>query len=909
MTGFDVPHLLGRDVELGQVARVVWGAGSTSAALAIIGDAGLGKSALLGVAVEHAGQANMHVLHAAGVEAESELVFAGLHQLLRPDADLIERLPARQAAALRSAFGMGDAATPDRFLIGLATLTLLAEVAEQRPVLVVVDDAQWFDRGSLDALGFAIRRLRAERIGVLVASRSRELMNTLGEHVELLELEPLETRAAADLLDRQAGALHGSARSRVLDEAAGNPLALIELGSIARGDRLAEQSGTFAALPLTERLERAFSARLVNIPDATRQLLLLAASADANEVRPLLQAGEAMGIHADALRAAERAGLLATHDGEFVFRHPLLRSVVYQSASFDERRAAHQALAEVLAADPERRAWHLAAVALQPDEAIAALLQATAERSRLRGGYAAAARALERAAELSPVTADAARRLTLATQMAFAAGRLQWVVALARRLHSVSDDPRLRAVADQQVAQIQALAGTEAEVPEALSPAALEAVMAQAPEIGVRRVVVAAGYAFLAGDARLREVAYQLAQSIPGPGDEEWRLFVLAAGNPGAHRQTIAAGIRHAIAHPPLQPDLDKMLAHVPWFADDSASALVLLGRVVDDMRRRGDIGALGTYLTLLGFTCAWRDRWLDARAIAEEAMQLGSDIHEPNTEAMGCALDALVTALQGDASTARARAAAALSYSRAGLVVSVATWALGLDDLAGARAPEAYEHLSRMFAAGREAHFQVSGWAIADLTEASIQNGTASEVAALVEAKLRQAERGTSRRALLVARRALALLGDDSTAAALFDQALGTGGAEDWPFEFARTQLSYGEWLRRRRQITLARPQLRAALDTFSRLGAQPWVDRTRGELRAAGVTLESRPRATVDELTPQERQIAQLAARGLTNREIGATLFLSPRTVGFHLHNVFPKLQVTTRAQLAHLLGDQTR
>jgi hypothetical protein len=470
-----------------------------------------------------------------------------------------------------------------RFLIGLATLTLLAEVAEQQPVLVVVDDAQWFDRGSLDALAFAIRRLRAERIGVLVAGRSRELMNTLGE-------------------------------------AAGNPLALIELGSIAGADRFTEQSAAFAALPLTERLERAFSARLVTIPDATRQLLLLAASADANEVRPLLRAGEAMGIHADALRAAERAGLLAIHAGEFVFRHPLLRSVVYQSASFDERRAAHLALAEVLAADPERRAWHLAAVAVQPDELIAEQLQATAERSRLRGGYAAAARALERAAELSPDAADAARRVPPATQMAFAAGRLEWVVALARRVHSVSDDPRLRAVADQQVAQIQALAGTEAEVPEALSAAALEAVMAQAPEIGVRRIVVAAGYAFLAGDAQLREVAYRLAQSIR-------------------------------------------------WFADDSASAVVLLGRAVDDMRRRGDIGALGTYLTLLGFTCAWRDRWLDARAIAEEAMQLGSDIHEPNSEAMGCALDALVTALQGDASSARERAAAALSSSRAGLV------------------------------------------------------------------------------------------------------------------------------------------------------------------------------------------------------------------------------------------------
>jgi DNA-binding CsgD family transcriptional regulator len=910
MTGIAVPSLIGRDVELAQIDRVVSGARSSSAALAVVGDAGLGKSALLAAATAHAGLVNTLVLHAVGVEAESELVFAGLHQLLRPVSDLIERLPARQAAALRSAFGMGDAATPDRFLIGLATLTLLAEAAEQQPVLVLVDDAHWFDQGSLDALAFAIRRLRAERIGVLVASRSRELMIALGEQVALLELSPLDPPAAANLLDRKSNALRGSARSRVLEEAAGNPLALIELASIAGDDRLTQGGGAFAALPLTERLERVFSARLVNIPDATRQVLLLAACADANELRPLLQAAEGLGIGADALQAAERAGLVVIlNGGEFAFRHPLQRSVVYQSATFAERRAAHLALARALAADPERRAWHLAAVAVQPDESIAALLQETAERSRLRGGFAAAASALERAAALSPEPSDAARRLTRATQMAFAAGRLQWVLALAQRVHAVSGDPRLRAVADQQVAQIQALAGTDAEVPEALSPASLEAVMAEAPEVGVRRIVVAAGYAFLAGDAELREVAYQLAQSIPGRGDEEWRLFVLAAGNPGAHRATIATGIRKAIAHQPDQLDLDKMLAHVPWFADDSASAVVLLGRVVDEMRRRGDIGALGTYLALLGFTFAWRDRWLDARAIAAEAMQLGSDIQEPNSEAMGCALDALVTALQGEMTTARERASVALSKSRAGLVVSVATWSLGLNALAAGRVTEAYEYLSRMFASpGREAHFQVSSWAIADLAESAILSGKAAEITPIVDERLRQAEQGISVRALLVARRASALLRDDETSAMLFDQALGGGGAEDWPFEFARTQLSYGEWLRRRRHITLARPQLRAALDAFSRLGARPWIERTQGELRAAGVTLESRPPAAVDELTPQERQIAQLAARGMTNREIGAALFLSPRTVGFHLHNVFPKLNVTTRAQLAHLLSPQS-
>jgi DNA-binding CsgD family transcriptional regulator len=317
-------------------------------------------------------------------------------------------------------------------------------------------------------------------------------------------------------------------------------------------------------------------------------------------------------------------------------------------------------------------------------------------------------------------------------------------------------------------------------------------------------------------------------------------------------------------------------------------------------------VGALGPYLALLGFTHVWRGRWFDARALAAETVHLATDIGQANMVAFGTSLDALVAALQGDSDRTRDRAAA-IALSQVGLVAAIATWALGLAALADGRHDEAHEHLQRMVSPDTTpAHFAVSHWAIGDVAEAAASTGATDGLAPLIAEAERQAEAGGSVRARLVCRRAKALLASGEAAEALFQAAVATEGADEWPFELARARLSYGEWLRRHRRIVAARPVLRAALDAFSQLGARSWAARARNELRAAGVPLEVRPGAAVEELTPQQRQIAQLAARGLTNREIAARLFLSPRTVGFHLYNVFPKLQVTTRAQLVRVLGD---
>jgi DNA-binding CsgD family transcriptional regulator len=906
LAGAQEPRLVGRDAELAQLGALLLTGRSASAALLVLGDAGLGKSALLRVAIARARGAGTRVLAASGVQAESELAFAGLHQLLLPVLSELDRLPGRQAAALRCAFGLSQETTPDRFLIGLASLTLLAEVADQQSLLVVVDDAAWFDRGSLEALAFAVRRLHAERIAVIVASRDDEALTAFGRDMPRLALGPLDDQASRQLLETGGRELPSNLCARVLAEAAGNPLALLELGSTVAGPA----GGTTlpVALPPPARLERVFSERLAGLREPTRRMLTLAACADGNDVRPVATAAEAVGLAVDALREAEAAGLVTFSSEELVFRHPLIRSVIYHAAPFAERRAAHLALAEALLTDPDRRAWHLAAVTLKPDEPIAALLEASAERSRVRAGYAAAASALERAAQLSPEPFDQARRLALATDMAFAAGRSAWVVDLATRVHALTDDPRLRGRAAQCVAQTQALVGrVGGSGPDVLSSAALEAVLANAPDIAVARLVVAAGYAFLMGDRELRSTAQRLARAVPGPGDEPWRLFVLAACDPAEHAQALSDGVRAVVAEAPEQPEIAKMMAQVAWFADDPASAAVLLGRAVEDMRGSGDVGALGPYLALLGFTDVWRGRWSDARALAAETVRLANDIGQPNMVAFGTSLDALVVALQGDGDAARDRAAAAIALSPAGLVVAVATWALGLAALAVGRHGEAHEHLQRMVTPdAAAAHFAVSRWAIGDVVEAAAHAGGTDGLAALIADAERQAEAGASVRARLVCRRAKALLASGESADALFQAAVATVGADEWPFEQARTHLSYGEWLRRHRRIVAARPVLRAALDSFSQLGARSWAERARNELRAAGVPLEGRPSVAVEELTPQQRQIAQLAARGLTNREIAARLFLSPRTVGFHLYNVFPKLQVTSRAQLVRVLGD---
>jgi DNA-binding CsgD family transcriptional regulator len=898
-------EVVGRDRELAAIDSLLASGASSSRTLILLGDVGIGKTSLLAVAAARGASFGYRVLSAAGVEVEQELAFAGLHQLLRPVLRAVERLPPPQASALRCAFGLDDSRTPDRFLIGLATLTLLAEVSDQDPVLVTVDDPQWLDRSSVEALAFAVRRLDAEPVAVIIASRDEESVITFGDGAERLGLEPLDNDAARLLLDRRAPILDDRRRAQVLAEAAGNPLALIELASPSGASTWMDELTPAGTLRPTARLRHAFAGRLADLPGPARRFLTLAAAADGTDVQPVLRAAKAIGLPDGAMASAEVAGLVGIVGNELHFRHPLVRSVIYSTTPFTDRREAHLALAAAVADDPDRHAWHLAAVIAEPDEAAAAALEATAERSRLRAGYDTSARALERAAELSPAPADQARRLVLAEEMAFAAGRAARVEELYARARLVTIDPELRARAMVCLAAVQALAGRGATV-DVISIPTLESVMRDAPGVGIRLLVIAAGYSALTGDYELGAAAERLARQVPGPGDEPWRLLILASSNPAANGREVARHLPALAANPPHDPEMLKIAGHIPWHVSHLVEATELLTKSIESMRTGGDYGGLPSSLPLLGFTHLWRGRWDEATALAAETVQMAGDAGQPAMAAFAHALHALLAALQGDGGTSRDHAQAAIEMSDRRLVVGVSTWALGLVALGDGRFQDAHDLLRQIFAAGNPAaHRRVARWAVADLVEAAVRSGRAEGLGPLVEDLGRQADATASVRAVLVARRAKALLADDDHAGALFQGTLATEGGELWPFETARTRLAYGEWLRRRRQIVAARLALGEAFQAFSVLRATPWSDRARAELRAAGTPMAVRPSTAADDLTPQQRQIARLAAEGLTNREIGARLFLSPRTIGFHLSNVFPKLQVTTRAQLARALG----
>jgi DNA-binding CsgD family transcriptional regulator len=897
--------LLGRGREIAAIESLVASGVASSHKLLLLGEAGIGKTALLWAAASTGTAAGCRVLFATGIEVEQELAFTGLHQLLRPILPAIERLPLPQAAALRCALGLDDSATPNRFQVGLATLTLLAEAADEQPLLLLVDDPRWLDRPSMEALAFAVRRLGAERVAVVAASRDEESVLPFGGDAERLVLGPLDDDAARQLLDRRGTTIDDRRRARILAEACGNPLALIELSSASAATASIDEVSPAGTIRPNARLQHAFAGRLADLPDPVRRFLTLAAAADGSDVSPVLRAAEAMGIPDDAMASAELSGLVRVEGSELHFRHPLVRSAIYETTPFTDRRSAHLALAGALAGDPDRRAWHLAATIVEPDEAAAAGLEATADRSRARAGFAASARALERAAELSPAASERARRLVLADEMAFAAGRSAWVEELTARVRATTEDPELLGRARICLACVQALAGRGSTV-DAISVPALEEVMRDAPAAGIRLLIVAAGYSALAGDYDLGAAAERLVRQVPGPGDEPWRLLVLASGNPAANGSEVARYLPGLVANPPDDPEMLKIAAQVPWHISRDEEAQELLTKSIENMRMRGDVGGLPSFLPLLGFVHFRRGRWLDASAIAAEAIQVADDADQPAPAALAHSLRALVAVLQGDADAGRHHAQTAIATSDARLVAGVATWALGLAALGDGRFQDADELFRQIFATGGgAAHRRVARWAVGDFVQAAVHSGRAEGLEPVVEDLLRQAAGSTSPRAVFVARRARALLDGDGAADELFQAALATVGSAAWPFELARTQLAYGEWLRRRRRIVAARPLLRAAFDAFGRLGARLWAQRAQTELRAAGVPMERRPRAAVDELSPQQRQIARLAAEGLTNREIGDRLFLSSRTIGFHLSNVFLKLHVTTRAQLAHALS----
>jgi DNA-binding CsgD family transcriptional regulator len=907
--------LIGRDGELSRLRGLLDRAPAGTQVLVLLGDPGMGKTALLADAARHARSAGIRMLSVAGRESEQDLAFAGLHQLLRPVLDRVAGLPGRQAKALRGAFALSaDPVPPDALLTGIAVLTLLSGLSEDGPLLVVADDAQWLDRGSLDTLAFAARRLDTEPLALLVGARGKIPPQGFARDFPELVLQPLSAPDAGRLLDVQPRPPRGRAREQVVAQAAGNPMALIELSRVIATDPAAGRRWAAEPLPLPDRLTAILAGQFSALPRSTQHALLLAAVADS----PDHQAPGVLGLSADALAPAEAAGLIRVDGSGPQFTHPLVRAAVYHAVPFAERAAAHRWIADAIHDQPDRYAWHLAAAAIDPDENVASLLEETAAQAQRRGGAAAAARALERAAELSPGEGDRARRLLAAAALALAAGQADWVQELATRVLSVTSDPDLRTAARLQIGWALVWSNQHAD--------ALATLIAVAEEASPRLPIVAWGAVGLAGT-----VAYQtglsddrqavlsaldrLDEPAPPPADwpaghaDEQRVWIAACTEPFANRAETVPYV-HQIASGPVA-DFAQIGA-AAWLLDETELAVRLLREALSRLRAPGVRGGSGAALSALQWACIDSGRWDEALAAAREASDTAAAYKMETVASSADLATATVLAMRGDYEQVRPLLTSALASVDAAEYrgfTARARHAAGIAALAQGSYLAAWAQLSQLFGTdGAPLHHHISYLGIADLAAAAVRAERHLEARTLMERALAQADQGPGPRLEQLNARAWGLLADPGGAEAYFGKGLSEPAGEAWPFERAQLRLDYGEWLRRQRRINDAKPVLAAALDTFRRLGAPAWTRRAEAELRACGVTTQAAPTVpgALAELTAQQREIVILASRSLTNGDIADQLFLSPRTVASHLYRSYPKLGIAGRHQLRDLIDE---
>ncbi|WP_409234405.1 AAA family ATPase [Streptomyces sp. PA5.6] len=909
--------LVGRDEELARLLRAV-DPGSADRVLLVVGEAGLGKSALLDRAARRVAADGARVLRAEGSASEERLAFAALHRLLRPVRAEVAGLPERQRAALRKAFGEGPGTgegegAPDLMLVGLAVLTLLSTLGERDPVVVILDDAHWFDRSSLDALAFAAARLADEPVTLLLGTCDGGHLPGFGRRTRTLSLTPLDATAAERLLELRPVPPTGRTRARVLDEAGGNPLALIELARAVAVAAAAPGAIGAGPLPLPpgDRVEQLFAARLQGLPAATGRALLLLAAMDGVDAA-ICAPGALPDAEDDVWAPAERAGLVRRVDGPQVrFRHPLARSGVYHGAPADVRRAAHRTLADALRHEPDRRSWHLAAACTGPDAVVSAELELTADRARRRGGHAAAAAALERAAQLAPDREDGARLLIEAAATAVLTGDLPWVEELTAGARARTDDASLLSSAAVSAGRLAVLTARHSVVFPRLANAAAE-VTARHPASALDLLGSAAVVRFYSGEDAHRIRVQQILRSLPARDVPLWsRVWVQTVTDPFEGRAELIDVLKKLESQTSGHPQRLVAFGIMSWLLDETPRAVRAFDEALDRWAAQGSLPEG------LGGAIAWayveRGRWDQAREACARIAAVGSAAGLDHAVACAAAVDAVVLAFQGATAAARARARDALDLIDPLESRSVAVYArraLGAAAAAEGAYEAAYDQLRAVFGPdGTPVHYHASYPVLADLAAVAVRSGRREEAGAIVERAARTLGENASPRLRALMSRAQGLLALAEDAEPHFRAALADPDHTYWPFERAQTRLDFAEWLRRRRRIAEARPLLTEALETFRRLGAHPWAERARTEARAAGL---GAPHTAADvpasdalaELTPQQRQIVRLAARGLTNREIGERLFLSPRTVGSHLYRSFPKLGITARAQLRDLV-----
>ena len=903
--------LLGRDREREEIERALGRARSgASATLALSGEPGIGKTALLDYAAGCA--AGMQLLRARGIESEAQIPFGSLLELLRPALAMLEKIPGPQAAALEGALALRPAFAQERFAVGAATLSLLAAYAEPAPVAVVIDDAHWLDGSSAQALLFAFRRLVADPIAVLIAVREGEPSMLDGADLPTLRIGGLARAEAAMLV----GGLVPGAITRLYGATAGNPLALLELAPDAQDLVLAPEG---APVLVSARISGAFLRRAGALDEAARRALLLAASSESGDLQMLGRAAARLRVDLSALAAAENAGLVTLSAGTVEFRHPLARSAVYAGAQPAARRDAHRALAAALPdRDVDRRAWHLAVAAAGVDESASAALEQAGIRGRDRSAYATSAAAFERAGRLTAGRERRGRLLLEAAGAAWLAGLADRAVTLLDEARAATSDPAKQVEIDQLEGHIATRRG-----PVMRGHAILTAAAGRAdPERAVTMLAEAAFACFCAGNpAGMRSAASRASAALPGKASVRARfLAATAAGMARVLGGDAAAGtqaMHEAIALAEDSAELCNDLQLIPWlavaplFVREADAGRPLVEHALDTARARAAVGALPFVLNLIARDQATTDRPAVAEATYREAIDLARESGQQTELTFGLAGLAWLLARRGREQECRASAAEALELcARLGarLFEIWATAALGELELGlgdAARSAGHFEHVQQLL---RDlAITDVDLVPGAELTDAYLRLGREDEAQGVAAQFLAAARAKGQPWSMARALRCRGMLASDAGFAAHFEQAIRQHAQTPDVFEAARTRLAYGERLRRARSRVLAREQLRAAADAFERLGARPWADRARSELAATGETRQRRDPSSIDELTPQELHIAILLTSGKTTREAAAALFLSPKTVEYHLRHVYQKLGIHSRGELARALAGQ--
>ena len=898
--------LIGRDQEVNRLAAIVDHLEDGGAALVIRGEPGVGKSALLLLLRERAQAVGFRVLTTAGVEAEAELPFAGLHQLLHPIEGLIGSLPPGQRHSLEAALGIAAEAGPDPFRVAVAALHLVCSAADAKPLVLLVDDAQWLDRSSLDVLAFVARRVESEPLALVAAVREGHRTGFDDSRLPSLELDRLSPSASALLLDREAPSLHPILRAQILAEAAGNPLALVELGRTLPTS-VHSTGGVEAAPPsLNARLQKAFATRLFGLPEATRLALLAAALDSRASLSEVLRSATLLNgseVPVEALQPASDAALADVTDHQLRVRHPLIRAAVRQAATGSQLIAMHRALATIVE-DPDCNLWHRASSTIGSDEAIASALDDHGHAARRRGSITAAAAAFERAATL---TADPQRRggrLVAAAEIAYELGRgdaVQRLLAEARGVDLESADAA-------RVAWLQHMtSGTVWSVPRAAKTF-----------VSTARLLAGAGDATFALEAlepvahrcwwtrchlRTREYLVEAATSLGVPDDDP-RVLVVAAL---AHPEQTGPSVLDRVSHVRLEPSADPVNTMYVGIAAEKAGDFALgarfLASAVAGLRRQARLGLLTQALTHYAWAATYADDWESATMAAEEAAVLGRDTGQLQFGLTARFIAALAAAMRGDQpdiETTLAHPEVPLLTSKNGPLMATAHLARAASALGEGRYDAAFDHLWPVFDERDPVFQRFMRWpCVLDLVEAAVRSGNAPRITEVVA----ELEEIAGRSAPPILRAGLIcaspLLVSDAEAEARFRTAIDQD-LTAFVFLRARTLFSFGWWLRRHRRSAEARRPLRASLELFDALGGRLWSQRARQELRATGETVGARTPDLHQRLTAQELQIARLAARGLSNREIGERLFLSHRTVGSHLYRIFPKLGITGRAQL---------